>query len=176
MLMNNYEENLKEFLHENKVKGELLFFEKSVHTVEDACREVNRLTPCCMTPLASADLASNECAQPDDFVKTICMIADDGKVIGAIVLGSCRASTERVAKALNIERPQVATPEQATEKTGYLVGGTPPFGYEATFLIDPKVMKKEIVYAGGGTPNALLKIGPKEIQRINHAVIARIRK
>jgi len=92
------------------------------------------------------------------------------------VLGLHRASAERVAKALGIERPDIATPEQALEKTGYTVGGTPPFGYEATFLIDTMVMEKDMVYAGGGTPNALLKISPKEIQRINHGVVTRVRK
>lgn len=154
--MDGYEEKLKKFLQANNIKAEHLHFKKSVHSVEDACREAN--------------------AQPDDFVKTICMIAKNGKVISAIVLGSYRASTERVAKALNIERPDVATPEQALQKTGYLVGGTPPFGYEATFLIDSKVMEKETVYAGGGTPNALIKISPKEIQRVNHGVVIRVRK
>ncbi len=155
-MLNNYEEKLKKFLQKNNIKGEHLHFEESVHTVEDACREAN--------------------AQPDDFVKTICMITNDGKVICALVLGSYRASTERVAKALNTERPQVATPEQALEKTGYLVGGTPPFGYKATFLIDTKVMEKETVYVGGGTPNALVKISPKEVQRINQGIIVRVRK
>lgn len=154
--MSRYEEKLKKFLQEKNIQGERLHFEKSVHTVEDACRETN--------------------AQPDDFVKTICMIAKDGKVIGALVLGSDRASTERVAKALNIERPQIATPEKALEKTGYLVGGTPPFGYKATFLIDTKVMEKDIVYVGGGTPNALVKISPKEVKRINQGIIVRVRK
>src|SRR3989338_1688901 len=151
-----YEEKLKKWMAENHVNAEHLHFENSVHTVEDACREAK--------------------AQPDDFVKTICMITSDGNVIGAIVLGSDRASTERVSKALNIERPRVATPEEALEKTGYIVGGTPPFGYEATFLIDQKVMEKENVYAGGGTPNALIKISPKELQKANGGEIVRVRK
>ena len=154
--MNEYEDKLKRFLRENNVNGEHLHFEKSVHTVEDACREAH--------------------AQPDDFVKTICMVAKDGKVIGALVLGSDRASTERVARTLNIERPEIATPKQALEKTGYLVGGTPPFGYEATFLIDPKVMEKDKVYVGGGTPNALVRISPEEMRRANHGMIVRVRK
>lgn len=154
--MGEYEEKLRKFLQENKIKGEHLHFENSVHTVEDACREAN--------------------ARPDDFVKTICMVTGSGKVIGALVLGSCRASTERVAKALNIERPRVATPEQILEKTGYLVGGTPPFGYDATFVIDQKVMEKDVVYAGGGSPNGLVRISPKEVQRVNQGIIARVRK
>ena len=156
MAQKEYEEKLKEWMAENGVKAEHLHFEKSVHTVEEACREAN--------------------ANPGDFVKSICMIGVDGKLIIAIVPGSERASTERVSKALGIERPNVATSEQATEKTGYITGGTPPFGYEATFLLDPKVMEKEVVYAGGGTPNALIKISPVEIQKANNAQIVRVRK
>ena len=154
--MSDYEEKLKRFLLENNIEAEHIHFESTVHTVEDACREAK--------------------AQPDDFAKTICMVGSDGRAIGALVLGSDRASTERVAKALNIERPHVATPEEALEKTGYLVGGTPPFGYEAFFVIDEKVMEKEMVFVGGGTPNALVRISPKEVQRVNKGVIARVRK
>ncbi len=151
-----YEEKLKKWMKENHVNAEHLHFENSVHTVEDACREAK--------------------AQPDDFVKTICMVTNDRKAIGALVLGSYRASTERAAKILNIERPHVATPEEALEKTGYIVGGTPPFGYEATFLIDTKVLEKSIVYVGGGTPNALVKISTKELQKANGGEIVRVRK
>jgi Cys-tRNA(Pro)/Cys-tRNA(Cys) deacylase len=154
--MDNFEGKLKKFLIDGKITGEHLHFVNSVHTVEDACREVN--------------------AEEDDFVKTICMISQEGNTICAIVLGSCRASTERVAKALNIARPHVASPQEALERTGYLVGGTPPFGYKAIFLIDPEVMAKEAVYAGGGTPNALIKISTKELQKANDALIVRIRK
>ncbi len=151
-----YEEKLEKWMVQNNVKADHIHFENSVHTVEDACKEAN--------------------AQPDDFVKTICMITVDEKVIGAIVLGSDRASTERVGKVLNIERPSVATPEEALEKTGYIVGGTPPFGYEATFLIDKKVMEKDIVYAGGGTPNALIRISTRELHKTNVAEVVRISK
>ncbi len=154
--MNQYEEKLKNWISENHIKADHLHFENSVHTVEEACQQAD--------------------AQPDDFVKTICMITANNKMLGAIVLGSDRASTERVSKALNIERPRVATPEEALEKTGYIIGGTPPFGYEATFLIDPKVMEKETVYAGGGTPNALIKINTKELQKANNGQVVKIRK
>src|SRR3989344_3624164 len=152
--MNPYEEKLKKWMHEHNITAEHIHFENSVHTVEEACREAQ--------------------AQPDDFVKSICMVGSETLV--ALVLGSDRASTERVAKALNIERPHVASPEEALEKTGYLVGGTPPFGYEAFFVIDEKVMEKEMVFVGGGTPNALVRISPKEVQRVNKGVIARVRK
>ncbi|MBI4121843.1 MAG: YbaK/EbsC family protein [Parcubacteria group bacterium] len=154
--MNPYEEKLKQFLQANNIQAEHIHFDQSVHSVEDACKATS--------------------AQPDDFVKTICMIGAQGQTIAALVLGSYRASTTKVAQALNIERPNIASPEQALEKTGYQVGGTPPLGYEATFLIDPLVMEKEFVYVGGGAPSALVKISTKELQRVVNGTVARVRK
>ena len=77
-----------------------------------------------------------------------------------------------------IKKTEVDVPKEFTmiSKTGYPIGGTPPFGYEATFLIDTKVMEKDIVYVGGGAPNALVKISPKEIQRVNNGVVTGVRK
>jgi prolyl-tRNA editing enzyme YbaK/EbsC (Cys-tRNA(Pro) deacylase) len=104
------------------------------------------------------------------------MIDGQGNSIVAIVKGGDRASTKRVAKALNIERPRTATPEEILEKTGYPCGGTPSFGYKSKFLIDPKVMEKQIVFSGGGSEKSLLKISTKEIQRVSHGKIVRVRK
>ncbi len=154
--MNQYEAKLKEFIKRGNVDCEYVSFKETVHTVEDACRATG--------------------AQPDAFVKTICMIDENNKVICALVLGSDRASTSQVAKALKINRPAVASPEQALKKTGYLVGGTPPFGYEAIFLIDPTIMEKKEIYVGGGHPNALIRITPQEVQRINKGIITKVRK
>lgn len=154
--MNQYEEKLKDFLQTSGIEAEHIHFDETVHTVEDACRAAH--------------------AEPDDFVKTICMIDDQQRVIGALVPGSHRASTSRVAKALDIERPRVATPEEALEKTGYLVGGTPPFGYNATFVIDPMITEKEYVYVGGGAPSALVKISTTELLKVVKGKIIRVRK
>ena len=66
--------------------------------------------------------------------------------------------------------------EEILKKTGYPCGGTPSFGYNAEFLIDPKVMEKEIVYTGGGSENSLVKILTKELQKSNNGKIVRVRK
>ena len=154
--MNQYEEKLKKFLHENNIQGEHLIFNQSCHTVEEAAKAVN--------------------ANPDDCVKNICLIDSKGQLIVAIVKGEDRVSTKRVGKILNIERPRIATPEEILEKTGYPCGGTPSFGYHAIFLIDPKVMEKDIVYTSGGSENSLLKINTKDLQKSNNAQIVRIRR
>jgi len=62
------------------------------------------------------------------------------------------------------------------EKTGYPAGGTPPFGFDATFLMDERVFEKAIVFGGGGSDRALIRIAPAEMQRVNGAKVAAIRK
>ncbi|MEA1910085.1 MAG: YbaK/EbsC family protein [Spirochaetota bacterium] len=154
--MNIYEEKMKKILKLNNIHCQHLSFNKSCHSVQDA---------------ASAANASTE-----DFVKNICMIDQKGNLIVAIVKGSNRVSTSRVGKALNIERPRTATPDEILERTGYPCGGTPSFGYKAIFLIDPLVMEKDSVYTGGGSENSLIKISVEELQKSNQAKVIRIRK
>ena len=153
--MSQYEEKLRTYIKEHEIDAELLTFNQSTHSVAEAATAVG--------------------AEPEDFVKSICMIGPDDQLIVAIVKGEHRASTSRVAKALKIERPNVAEPSQMLEKSGYPAGGTPAFGYEAVFLIDPKVMEKEKVYSGGGSEQALTLMSPEEMQRANGALIARVR-
>jgi len=83
--MKEYEEKLKGFIAEHNIEAEHLSFEQSCHSVEDAAKAVG--------------------ADPDQFVKSICMTDDDSELIVAIVKGEDRASTKRVAKALGIEDP-----------------------------------------------------------------------
>lgn len=154
--MKNYEEKLKRFIEERGIQCEHLVFDQSCHSVEEAARAVN--------------------AERGDFVKSICMIDSHGDVIVAIVKGEDRASRKLVGEALNTGAPHTAKPDEMLEKTGYPCGGTPPFGFEARFLIDPKVVEKGFVYAGGGSDRALIKISPSEMQRANKGKIVRIRK
>lgn len=154
--MKRFEEKLQAFMSRNGLEAEHLVFEKSCHSVEEAAAAAN--------------------AAPEDFVKSICMIDDQERLIVAIVKGEDRASTSRVAKVLNIESLRTATPQEILEKTGYVCGGVPSFGYDALFLIDPKVMEKGTVYTGGGSENSLVRISPAEMRRINGGSIVRIRK
>ncbi len=151
-----YEEKLKAFILEKGIVAQHISFSQSCHSV------------------AEAALAAN--ASAGDFAKSICMLDVDGNLIVAIVKGEYRASAKFVSRALDIERPKIASPEQIFEKTGYPCGGTPPFGYAARFVMDPRVMEREFIYAGGGSENSLVKVSPQEMQKANGALIARVRK
>ncbi|NPV50892.1 MAG: hypothetical protein HPY60_06825 [Candidatus Methanofastidiosum sp.] len=154
--MNNYEEKLSLFLKENNSDAELLIFDKSCHSVEEAAETAN--------------------VDTTNFIKSICMVDSKSNLIVAIVKGEDRASTSRVSKSLNIQQPRIASPEEMLEKTGYPCGGTPPFGYNAIFLIYPKVMEKEMAYGGGGSERALVKVSTSELKRLNKGKIIRVSK
>jgi len=151
-----YHKKLKKWLDSKSVSYEHLIFEKSCHSVQDAVE------------------ASGE--PIESFVKNVCMIDSNSQLIVAIVSGRDRASTTRVAKALRIDRPRLATTQEIIDKTGFLAGGVPSFSYQAQFLIDPKVTEQEYILTGGGTEYSLVKIRVKDIILLTNAKIVRVRK
>jgi len=153
--MDPYEEKLRTFIKEHAIQAEHLSFDQSCHSVAKAARVVN--------------------ASPEDIVKNICLLDAGGNAIVVILKGEDRVSASHVAEALAINPPRLATPQEILEKTGYPCGGTPSFGCQATYLIDPRVMEKEMVFTGGGSENSLVKIAPQELVRANSGNIVRIR-
>lgn len=151
-----FEQKLIHYINEQKIDGEHLHFEQSCHSIKEAAEAAQ--------------------AAPSDFVKNVCMIDEDSRLIVAIVKGEDNASSKRVAKALNINRPRLASPEEILEKTGFPCGGTPSFGYEAIFIVDPKVLESTFIFTGGGSECSLVKISPESMLKANQALIERVRR
>ena len=154
--MREFEERLKRIIEEREIDAEHLSFDRYCRSVTEAARTVG--------------------AEPEDFVKSICMVDGNGGAIVAIVKGEDRASTSRVAEALGIERPRVASPDEILGLTGFPVGGTPGFGFDARFLVDPRVLEKERVYLGGGSERSLVRMSPRELVRANGGRVVMVRK
>ena len=154
--MKEYEQKLQKYIEENSIPCEYLQFEQSCHSVLEAANAAG--------------------VEPDDCVKNICLIDSEDNLIVAIVKGDDRVSTSRVGKALDISRPRIANPEEILQKTGYPCGGTPSFGFQALFLIDPVVMERDVVLSGGGSEYSLVKIAPVEMQKANNGKVVKIRK
>jgi prolyl-tRNA editing enzyme YbaK/EbsC (Cys-tRNA(Pro) deacylase) len=154
--VNTSEQRLQAYLQQHHIQAEHLSFDQPCHSVAEAARAVN--------------------ASPQELVKNICLLDSDGQLITAIVKGEDRVSISRIAKSLQREGLRLATPTEILEKTGYPCGGTPSFGYQATFLIDPKVMERELVFTGGGSETSLVKISTAELIRANQGTILRIRQ
>ncbi|SNB45318.1 aminoacyl-tRNA deacylase [Geobacter sp. DSM 9736] len=146
----NYEEKLNIFIAAQGLAAEHLVFEASCHSVAEAA--------------VAAGITER------DLVKSICMIGRTGRLIVAIVKGEDRADRRRVGDLLGEKAPRLAKSEEILERTGYPCGGTPPFGFEATFIVDERVMEMPLVYAGGGTATSLVRVAPAEIVRLGGIV------
>ncbi len=154
--MNTFEQRLQAYLQEQHIQAEHLSFDQPCHSVAEAARAVN--------------------ASPQELVKNICLLDREGRLITAIVKGEDRVSVSRIAKTVQREGLRLATAAEILEKTGYPCGGTPSFGYPAMFLIDPRVMERELVFTGGGSETSLVKIRTAELVRANQGTILRIRQ
>lgn len=150
-----YEKKLKRFISINNIKAEHLVFEQSCHSVADAAKAVG--------------------TSEDSFIKSVVFVSGERTIV-AIVPGDTRASSSRIMKQIGLKEIYIANPEQILERTGYPIGGVPPFGYQAEFLIDPKVTEKREIYGGGGSSRALVRVSPEEIVKANSASNTRIRK
>lgn len=156
-VLDPYEARLRTLIAQNGWKIEHLSFEESTHSVAEAARVVH--------------------AEPEDLVKNICLITPDDRLVVAIVKGEDRVSVENAAYALGLDgKPRLATAEEILARTGYPMGGTPSFGFDALFLMDERVFEKEVVYTGGGSPSSLAKADPRELLRANRGITAHLRK
>ncbi len=153
--MNTYEAKLAAFLEEHTLAAEHLIFTQSCHSVSEAAATVG--------------------AEPTDFIKSICCSTKNRGFIVCILKGEDKLDLKKVKAILNTDI-SIAKPEIVLEKTGYPVGGTPPIGYQTQFFIDERVMQKDYVYAGGGSPQALLRIAPHEIVKVNNGRIVEIKQ
>jgi prolyl-tRNA editing enzyme YbaK/EbsC (Cys-tRNA(Pro) deacylase) len=154
--MNAYEQKLSTYIQSHQVQAELLIFEQSCHSVAEAAQAVQ--------------------ASAQDFVKNICMITADGQLVVAIVKGEDKVSAEKVGNLLKLPTPRMAKPDEILQRTGYPCGGTPSFGYPAVFLVDEHALQKDFVYTGGGSEQALVRVGVQELLRANQARVVDIHK
>jgi len=150
------QERLRSYMSTHGIRGDHLVFPVSCHSVAEAA--------------AAAGV------RPADFVKSICMVTPSGELVVAVVKGEDRADRRRLGRLLGEKPPRLATPEEILAATGYPCGGTPPFGFPARYVIDERVLEQDVVYAGGGSATALVRIAPAEMQRANGGIVAPIRK
>ena len=151
-----FEEKLKQYILEKGIDAEMLVFQQSCHSVEDAAKSAN--------------------AKKEDFIKNICLSGESGKIIVAIVKGEDKVDFKKIEAVSNAAKIRTLKPQEILEKIGYPCGGVPSFGYSAIFLVDSKVLANEFVYSGGGSENSLIKITPKELLKANSGKIVNISK
>ena len=101
-------------------------------------------------------------------VKTLVMEDDTRQPLVVLMHGDRQVSTKELARVIGVKTIAPCSPETANRHTGYIVGGTSPFGTRKAL---PIYMERTIVdlpriYINGGKRGYLVGIDPTEVVRI----------
>lgn len=96
-------------------------------------------------------------------VKTLVM--EDEKASPLIILmhGDCKVSTKALARAAGCKQITPCRPETAQRHTGFLVGGTSPFGTRKPLpvFVERSVLDLPRIFINGGRRGFLVEIDPQ---------------
>ncbi len=141
--------NLQQYIDTHQIEATILPMAEHTPTVPDAARALN--------------------VTPEQIIKSLVFMAH-GEPLLVINNGTARVDRKKVAKRLGVNRKKLkfATPEQALEITGYIVGSMPPFGHRQQLqtFIDPAITELDTVFGGGGDINAMMRLTPDELLRV----------
>ena len=101
-------------------------------------------------------------------VKTLVMEDGEGSPMIVLMHGDLKVSTRELARVLGTKTVRPCSPEAANRHTGYLVGGTSPFGTRRKMPIymERSIVDLPTVYINGGKRGYLVGIDPRDLVRI----------
>jgi len=100
-------------------------------------------------------------------VKTLVFEDENGKPLLVLMHGDHRVSTRELARQLGARKIEPCAPEVASRHTGYLVGGTSPFGTRKALpvCLEKTILDLPLIYINGGRRGFLVGIHPHDILR-----------
>ncbi len=108
---------------------------------------------------------SSEVLKVDEHavVKTLIFETNERKPLIVLQHGDFQVSTKELARILNVKTIAPVAPEQASKLTGYLIGGTSPFGVKTKMAIyaESTIFDLEKIYINGGKRGFLIAIEPR---------------
>lgn len=124
------------------------------------------------TAVSARELGLDEHA----VIKTLVM-EDEGKnPLVVLMHGDCQVSTKELARTMGVKLITPCSPETANRHSGYLVGGTSPFGMKKQL---PVYMEESIallpkIYLNGGKRGFLVGLAPADVVRVLRPVLVSV--
>jgi Cys-tRNA(Pro) deacylase len=109
-------------------------------------------------------------------VKTLVFETNDKQPLIVLIHGDREVSAKNLARHLGAKSAEPVTPEKASKLTGYLVGGTSPFGTRTAMpvYIEGTIFELDKIYINGGKRGFLVEIVPailKSLLMIEEVVV-----
>ena len=151
----------------------------SAQRVQDAIRAAG--VECTVLELAESTRTAEEAAaavgcQVGQIVKSLVFRGKtSGKGIFVAVSGANRVN-EKLFREIVGEKIERATPEFVREQTGFAIGGVAPVGHLQVMdsYIDQDLLGYGEIWAAAGTPNALFRLSPDDLIRLNGGTIVSV--
>jgi Cys-tRNA(Pro) deacylase len=108
-------------------------------------------------------------------VKTLIMQDQDAKPLIVLMHGDCKVSTKNLARQIGAKSVEPCKPEVANRHSGYLVGGTSPFGTKRVMpvYIEASILELPRIAINGGRRGYLVQIAPQVCLRLLGATLVR---
>ena len=112
------------------------------------------------------------------IIKTLVFETNERKPLIVLQHGDFEVSTKNLARRLNVKSVAPATPEKANKLTGYLVGGTSPFGIKTKMPIyaEKTIFDLEKIYINGGKRGFLIAIAPRVLREVLNVAEVEVRQ
>jgi Cys-tRNA(Pro) deacylase len=96
-------------------------------------------------------------------VKTLVMQDDAAKPLIVLMHGDRKVSTKNLARQIGCKSVEPCKPEVANRHSGFLVGGTSPFGTRKAMpvYVEESILGLDKIYINGGRRGYLVGIDPK---------------
>jgi len=93
------------------------------------------------------------------IVKSLLFMVDGGPVL-VLMSGDLRVDPVKLAARCGGDRARRASLDEVRQHTGYVAGGTPPFGHPEPLAVyaDASLQRSETVWGAGGTPTTVFEI------------------
>lgn len=102
------------------------------------------------------------------IIKTLIFETNEKKPLIVLQHGDLQVSTKNLARFLGVKTVAPVAPEKASKLTGYLLGGTSPFGVKTKMPIfaEKTIFDLERIFINGGKRGFLVRIAPKVLKEV----------
>ena len=109
-------------------------------------------------------------------IKTLVMEDENKHPFIILMHGDKQVSTKQLARDLAVKAVHPCSPEIANKHTGYLVGGTSPFGtkHPLTVYIEKTILELPKIYINGGKRGYLVSVSPQDILELLKARLVEV--
>ncbi|MEW6212167.1 MAG: Cys-tRNA(Pro) deacylase [Acidobacteriota bacterium] len=101
-------------------------------------------------------------------IKTIVMENDHSEPLIVLMHGDCEISTKELARQTGVKSVSPCNPALAQKHTGYMVGGTSPFGTRKRLPVyaEKSIFDLATIYINGGKRGFLVSIAPQDLKKV----------